>query len=136
MPYTTQNAKNDLFTYLAISEQQVQYINDTNNRGMVLTLPSGTKVVLFLYPLVHKLDNTKNYFDTRDSGAYERGVSWNYALTNKLKYFCLGVNASVDKYQDYVFSLECSEATIEQISGTKDGKRSGPGNQIITGQTD
>ena len=131
MPYTTQNAKNDLFAYLAISEQQVQYINDTNNRGMVLTLPSGTKVVLFLYPLVHKLDNTKNYFDTRESGAYERGVSWNYALTNKLKYFCLGVNASVDKYQDYVFSLECSEATIEQISGTKDGKRSGPGNQII-----
>ena len=131
MAYTTQNARTALFNYLAVDEKQVKYIPDTNNRGMVLTLPSGAEVAIFLYPLVHKLDNTKNYFDTRDSGAYERGVAWNYALSNKLKYFCLGINDSVEKYNGYVFSLECAESTIEQLSGTKDGKRSGPGNQII-----
>ena len=64
--------------------------------------------------------NTKNYFDTRDSGAYERGVAWKYALQNGMKYFCFGVNNQVDKFSDYVFSLECDEAFVEQISGTKD----------------
>ena len=94
-------------------------------------MKSGEKVVIFVYPLVHKQDNTKNYFDTRDSGAYERGVAWNYAIANNLKYFCLGINDSVDKYVDYVFSLECNEHVIETLSGTKGGSRNGPGNQII-----
>ena len=131
MAYTTQNARAALYRYLGISEEKVKYIPETNNRGFVLQLPSGIEVVIFLYPLVHKLDNTKNYFDTRDSGAYERGVAWNYALKEGYKYFCLGVNDSVEKYEDYVFSLECTEANIAQLSGTKDGKRAGPGNQII-----
>jgi len=131
MAYTTQNARTALFRYLGIKEDQINYIADTNNRGFVFQLPSGMDVVIFIYPLVHKLDNTKNYFDTRDSGAYERGVAWNYALNNSLKYFCLGVNDDVDKYSDYIFSLECAESAIAELSGTKDGKRSGPGNQII-----
>lgn len=80
---------------------------------------------------MHKQDNTKNYFDTRDSGAYERGVTWKFAQKEGLKYFCLGVNSQVDKFQDYIFSLECDEKIIEKISGTKDGYRNGPGNQII-----
>ena len=87
--------------------------------------------MFFKHALVHKQDNTKNYFDTRDSGAYERGVTWKFAQKEGLKYFCLGVNSQVDKFQDYIFSLECDEKIIEKISGTKDGYRNGPGNQII-----
>ena len=87
--------------------------------------------MFFRHALVHKQDNTKNYFDTRDSGAYERGVTWKFAQKEGLKYFCLGVNSQVDKFQDYIFSLECDEKIIEKISGTKDGYRNGPGNQII-----
>ncbi|MDE6233701.1 MAG: AAA family ATPase [Lachnospiraceae bacterium] len=48
-----------------------------------------------------------------------------------MKYFCFGVNNQVDKFNDYVFSLECNETIIEKISGTKNGSRNGPGNQII-----
>lgn len=131
MAYTTQQAVDTLNGYLNITDDRKEYIEDTKNRGFVLTLDSGEKVVIFVYPLVHKQDNTKNYFDTRDSGAYERGVAWNYALRNGMKYFCFGVNNQVDKFNDYVFSLECNEVIIEKISGTKDGSRNGPGNQII-----
>lgn len=94
-------------------------------------MPNGEKATVFVYPLVHKQDNTKNYFDTRDSGAYERGVTWNYAIANGMKYFCIGVNDTVNKYNDYSFSLECNESDIEKISGTLNGSRNGPGNQII-----
>lgn len=131
MAYTTQQAVDTLNGYLGISEERKEYIEDTKNRGFVLTLDSGEKIVIFIYPLVHKQDNTKNYFDTRDSGAYERGVSWKYALKHGMKYFCFGVNNQVDKFNDYVFSLECNETIIEKISGTKNGSRNGPGNQII-----
>lgn len=131
MAYTTQQAVDTLNGYLGISEERKEYIGDTKNRGFVLTLDSGEKIVIFIYPLVHKQDNTKNYFDTRDSGAYERGVTWKYALKHGMKYFCFGVNNQVDKFNDYVFSLECNETIIEKISGTKNGSRNGPGNQII-----
>lgn len=131
MAYTTQQAISALDRYLNIQENQKEYIEDTKKRGFLLTLENGEKVVVFVYPLVHKQDNTKNYFDTRDSGAYERGVAWKYALNKGYKYFCFGVNDQVDKYKDYVFSLECNEAIVEKISGTKDGSRNGPGNQII-----
>lgn len=131
MAYTTQQAVDTLNGYLGISEERKEYIEDTKNRGFVLTLDSEEKIVIFVYPLVHKQDNTKNYFDTRDSGAYERGVAWKYALKNGMKYFCVGVNNQVDKFNDYVFSLECNETIIEKISGTKNGSRNGPGNQII-----
>lgn len=131
MAYTTQQAVSALDGYLGIHEDSKEYIENTKNRGFVLTVASGEKVVIFVYPLVHKQDNTKNYFDTRDSGAYERGVAWKYALQHDLKYFCFGVNNEVEKFNDYVFSLECNEAIIEKISGTKDGVRNGKGNQII-----
>lgn len=131
MAYTTNQAIAALNGYLGISDSQKELIENTKERGFVLTLVSGEKVVIFVYPLVHKQDNTKNYFDTRDSGAYERGVTWNYAITHQMKYFCIGINDSVDKYIDYAFSLECSEKVIEKISGTSNGVRNGPGNQII-----
>ena len=131
MAYTTNQALTALNSYLGITDQDKEIIPETKNRGFVYTLNSGEKVVIFVYPLVHKQDNTKNYFDTRDSGAYERGVAWNYAIANNLKYFCLGINDSVDKFADYAFSLECNEHVIETISGTRNGSRNGPGNQII-----
>lgn len=131
MAYTTQQAIETLNKYLGIDDSRKKYIDETKNRGFELTLENGENVVVFVYPLVHKQDNTKNYFDTRDSGAYERGVAWKYAQNNGLKYFCFGVNDQVDKFTDYVFSLECNESVIEKISGTKDGSRNGPGNQII-----
>lgn len=131
MAYTTKQAIETLDGYLSINESDKEYIEDTKERGFVFKLPTGERIVIFVYPLVHKQDNTKNYFDTRDSGAYERGVTWKFAQKEGLKYFCLGVNSQVDKFQDYIFSLECDEKIIEKISGTKDGYRNGPGNQII-----
>lgn len=131
MAYTTQQAIETLNGYLSINETDKEYIDDTKKRGFILELSSGERIVIFVYPLVHKQDNTKNYFDTRDSGAYERGVAWKYAQKEGLKYFCLGVNDQVDKFEDYIFSLECDEKEVEKISGTKDGNRNGPGNQII-----
>lgn len=131
MAYTTNQAIETLNGYLGINDGEKEIIENTKNRGFVFSLPNGEKAVIFVYPLVHKQDNTKNYFDTRDSGAYERGVTWNYAIDNDLKYFCIGVNDTVDKYDGYSFSLECNESDIEKISGTINGSRNGPGNQII-----
>lgn len=129
--YTTKQAVNTLDSYLKLDQGAKKVIDNTKERGFVFRLNSGEKVVIFVYPLVHKQDNTKNYFDTRDSGAYERGVTWGYAINHEFKYFCLGVNIQVEKYKNYVFSLECDEKIIEKISGTKEGNRNGPGNQII-----
>ena len=131
MAYTTNQAIETLNGYLGINNGEKEIIENTKNRGFVFSLPNGEKAVIFVYPLVHKQDNTKNYFDTRDSGAYERGVTWNYAIDNNLKYFWIGVNDTVDKYDGYAFSLECNESDIEKISGTINGSRNGPGNQII-----
>ena len=131
MAYTTNQALETLNRYLGITDDEKQIIENTKGRGFVFALPNGEKATVFVYPLVHKQDNTKNYFDTRDSGAYERGVTWNYAIANGMKYFCIGVNDTVNKYNDYSFSLECNESYIEKISGTLNGSRNGPGNQII-----
>ncbi|MCD8103952.1 MAG: AAA family ATPase [Lachnospiraceae bacterium] len=131
MAYTTNDAINTLNNYLGISEDEKQIIDETKNRGYILITESGEPVVIFTYPLVHKQDGSKNYFDSRDSGAKERQNAWKYALNHGMKYFCFGVNSEVDKYVDYVFSLECDERAVEILSGTKDGERNGPGNQII-----
>ncbi len=133
--YTANDACLTIERYLNTEEGLIKkdIIPETKNRGIVLTLPNNEKVVVFIYPLVHKQDDTKNYFDTRDSGPHERAKTWNYALTRGLKYFCLGVNDQVPKYQEYVFSLECTEREIERLSGTESGDRSTytSGNQII-----
>ena len=131
MAYVTSQAIATFKQYSSGIFSEYQTIDGTKERGLLLTLNTGEKVVVFIYPLVHKQDNTKNYFDTRDSGAYERAVTWNYALTHNYKYFCFGINDSVDKYVNYVFSLECEEKKIQELSGTVNGQRSGAGNQII-----
>lgn len=131
MGYSANQAMETLNRYLNITEENKEYIDKTKKRGFLITLDSNEKIVIFLYPIVHKKDDTKNYFDTRDSGALERSIAWKFAIDNKLKYFCIGVNDQVDKYKDFIFSLECDEKTIARISGTKDGVRNGSGNQII-----
>ena len=136
MPYTASNANTTLDEYLGVGQRDdvsKRIIQGTKNRGFVLTLPNGEEAVIFTYPIVHKQDNTKNYFDTRDSGPHERATAWNYAIQNHHKYFCLGVHDHVDKYVDYVFSLECNERDIEKLSGTEGGDRSttASGTQII-----
>ncbi len=135
MAYKANQACSTFDRYLQIANlgMNKRIIENTKDRGFVLTLPNEEDVVIFIYPLVHKRDNTKNYFDTRDSGPYERALTWNYALKHKYKYFCLGVNDQVDKYKNYIFSLECNEKIIEILSGTEGGNRSTveSGNQII-----
>lgn len=136
MAYTANNACVTLDSYLGVASRNdvtKSIIPGTKERGFLLTLPNEERIVIFTYPIVHKQDDTKNYFDTRDSGPHERAVAWNYALQRHLKYFCLGVNDQVEKYIDYIFSLECNERDIETLSGTEGGDRSAisSGNQII-----
>ena len=132
MPYTTREAIATLSTYLGINlGVSVRSIDQTSNRGYEIRLPSGERCVIFVYPISHKQDDSKNFFDTRDSGARERGVAWNYAQTHNLKYFCLAVHDQVDKYKDYIFSLECDEHRITEVSGTLNGSRNGRGTQVV-----
>lgn len=132
MPYTTREAIVTLSTYLGINlGVSVKSIDQTSNRGYEIRLPSGERCVIFVYPISHKQDDSKNFFDTRDSGARERGVAWNYAQTHNLKYFCLAVHDQVDKYKDYIFSLECDEHRITEVSGTLNGSRNGRGTQVV-----
>ena len=102
MAYTTNQALETLNRYLGITDDEKQIIENTKRRGFVFSLPNGEKAAVFVYPLVHKQDNTKNYFDTRDSGAYERGVTWNYAITNNMKYFCI-VQKFLNKWTIFLF---------------------------------
>lgn len=137
MGYSAKDADVVLRNYLSGICTNITIIPQTKNRGLEVELNTGEKIVVFVYPLVHKQDGTKNYFDTRDSGAYERMLAWNYAIENNMKYFCLGVNDSVSKYVDYVFSLECEERIVQDISGTLNGQRRAgeKGNQIIIPNT-
>ena len=125
MPYTTRAATRTLFGYLELNETEVEFIPDTSNRAFIYHLPNGDSCVIFIYPISRKVDNTKNFFDTRDSGARERGVAWNYALENRLKYFCTAVHDQFERYVDYAFSLECNEQRIAQVAGTVGGRRTG-----------
>mgnify|MGYP002678143302 CR=1 FL=1 len=131
MPYTTNDARKTLLGYLRLNENQVQYIDDTDKRGFIYTLKNGEKCVIFLYPISRKSDNSKNFFDTRDSGPFERGKAWEFANFNHLKYFCLAVHDQVDKYKDYIFSLECDEKRVAEVAGTINGRRADSGTQVV-----
>ena len=109
----------------------MEFIPETSNRAFIFNLPNEDRCVIFIYPISRKVDNTKNFFDTRDSGARERGVAWNYALENGLKYFCIAVHDQFERYTDYAFSLECNEQRIAQVAGTVDGRRNGSGTQVV-----
>lgn len=129
--YTYRDATVTLFGYLGIDADTVKFIPDTSDRGFLYDLPDGQKCVIYIYPISHKNDDSKNFFDTRDSGAREREVAWNYAGEHGLKYFCLAVHDQVNRYKDYIFSLECDEKIIEKVSGTVNGERAGKGTQVV-----
>ena len=130
MAYTAKDAVQTFLSYINLKEEDISFIPETSNRGLLLDV-KGEKVAIFVYPISHKADDSKNFFDTRDSGARERGVAWRYALEQKLKYFCIAVHNQVDRYKDYIFSLESNEAIVATVSGTLDGKRNGAGTQIV-----
>lgn len=131
MVYSAKNAKDTFLEYISVESEKIKYIDDTNDRGLELNLPNGEGCVIFLYPISHKADDSKNFFDTRDSGARERNFAWDYALKHGLKYFCFAVNNQVGRYQDFIFSLECNESVISEVSGTLNGKRNGSGTQVV-----
>ena len=131
MAYSAKDAMNTFLSYIGAKEEELEFIEETNKRGMLLTLLNEEKCVVFLYPISHKADDSKNFFDTRDSGAKERGKAWDYAIQNNLKYFCFAVHDEVERYKDYIFSLECDEKIISSVSGTINGKRSGSGTQVV-----
>ena len=115
MAYTASDATKTLFNYLNINEEKIQFIENTKKRGFILKY-NDEDIVIFVYPISSKIDGTKNFFDTRDSGPTERKNTWLYATTHNMKYFCLAVNDRVEKYKNYIFSLECPEKTISNIS--------------------
>lgn len=131
VPYTAKEAMKVMLEYLNSINATYEFIENTKNRGLIIHIDNMQRIVIFVSPLVHKADGTKNYFDTRDSSPDARELAWNYAKENDYKYFCIGINDSVAKYENYFFSLEADEKYIEKISGTIDGIRVGKGNQII-----
>lgn len=115
MAYTYKNAIKTIYNYLKIDSSKVTEIKNTNGRGIEYEF-AGTKTVIFIYPISCKQGNRQNFFDTRDSGAKERAITWKYAKSNNLKYFCLGVNEDQERYKDYILSLESDEDSISSIS--------------------
>lgn len=130
MAYTKTDAKRTLYGYMGLEPEKIVYVENTDQRGFILD-HAGEKCVIFIYPISHKADDTKNFFDTRDSGALERGTAWNYAIQNNLKYFCFAVHDQVPRYNNYIFSLECNEKVIAEVAGTVNGIRAGSGTQVV-----
>ena len=114
MAYTYQKALQTVFEYLEIDENDVCYIPNTNNRGFEYMV-NDEKCVIFVSPIGCKKDNKQNWVDMRDSGKNERIITWNYALDNNYKYFCLCVNSEQDRYKDYFFSIENTEDMISDV---------------------
>lgn len=129
MAYTYREAIKTAYKYLNIEESKVKVIDNTNGRGIVYEF-DGIQTVIFIYPISCKQNNKQNFFDTRDSGAKERGVAWEYAKENKLRYFCLGFNEEQDRYKDYVLSLESDENSISNISFRKAFDSEATGTQV------
>ncbi|WP_281518341.1 HTH-like domain-containing protein [Thomasclavelia cocleata] len=129
MPYTYKQAIATVYEYLEVNKDEIEVIEDTNDRGFVCNF-DGEKCVIFVYPISCKKNNKQNFFDTRDSGFDERKITWKYACENGLKYFCLGVNSEQDRYKEYVFSLESPEEQISNVSFRKSNSSSGTGTQI------
>lgn len=124
------DAVQTFLNYINLKKENIEFIPETSNRGLILD-EDDEKVVIFVYPISHEANDSKNFFDTRDSGAREHRVAWEYALAKDLKYFCVAVHDEVDRYKDYIFSLESNESIITTLSGTLGGKRNGLGTQVV-----
>lgn len=131
MAYTSRKAVEVIEGYFNEINASYELIDNSKKRGFLVEIDDASKIVIFVSPLVHKVDGTKNYFDTRDSAPDARELVWNYAQKNNYKFFHLGINDEVPKYKDYIFSLEADEDYVQKFSGTEHGERVGPGNQVI-----
>lgn len=131
MAYTSRKAVEVIEGYFNEINASYELIDNSKKRGFLVQIDDASKIVIFVSPLVHKVDGTKNYFDTRDSAPDARELVWNYAQKNNYKFFHLGINDEVPKYKDYIFSLEADEDYVQKFSGTEHGERVGPGNQVI-----
>ena len=127
--YTYRDAIKTAYKYLHIDENKVTTIEGTNKRGIEYIF-GNVPTVIFIYPISCKQDNKQNFFDTRDSGARERHIAWEYAQEKGLKYFCLGFNEEQDRYKDYVLSLESDENSISNISFRKSMTSNNTGTQV------
>lgn len=135
MAYTSSDAIKTFFDYLGITKNNVYVIPDTKNRGIVYKNKNGEDCVIFISPISYSSYNDKGFFDTRDSGPKERITTWNYAVQKNLKYFNVAVQGIVEKYKNYIFSLECNEDRIQLVSGSSNvERRATNGTQIVIGR--
>lgn len=131
-PYRAADAVSTFKSYIDPFDFRISTIEDTKDRGLLLQ-KDEFKCVVYIHPISYSTQRTsiKYFIDTRDSGVRERFNARRYAQTHDIKYFLIAVNDQVDKYKDYVLSLESDENTIVEISGTRDGLRYGSGNQAV-----
>lgn len=115
MAYNYKKAIKKILEYLKLNEENINIIENTNERGFEFKYNDET-IVIFVYPISCKQHARQSFFDTRDSGRKERIITWEYAKKNGFKYFCLAVNDEQEKYKKYIFSLESDEASISRVS--------------------
>lgn len=128
MAYNYRNALDAIFEYLNVQKEEVYFIEDTNDRGFVMS--NGIEdCVIFVSPIGCKQNNKQNWIDTRDSGVKERKKAWQYSIEHNLKFFFLCVNSEQERYKDYIFSLENTDESISGISYRKKDQTSGTGTQ-------
>lgn len=128
MAYNYKNALDAIFDYLNVQKEEVHFIEDTNNRGFVMS--NGIEdCVIFVSPIGCKQNNKQNWIDTRDSGVKERKKAWQYSIEHNLKFFFLCVNSEQERYKGYIFSLENTDESISGISYRKKDQTSGTGTQ-------
>lgn len=129
MAYTIKQARPVLLGYLGLTEETANFIPDTDNWG-ILFEKNSQKYVIFIMPLGENTSSPKIYFDIRDSGAEKFVAAWKYAEQNNLKFFCLGVKDEIEKYKNYIISVEADIYTVLKVSGLEYGRRSGAGTQL------
>lgn len=50
MAYSARDAKNTFLKYINKNENNIQFIEETSNRGLILNLPTGEECVVFSIP--------------------------------------------------------------------------------------
>lgn len=129
MAYTIKQARPVLLNYLGLTEENANYIENTDNWGIKYE-KNDLKCVIFMMPLGENNKYPKVYFDVRDSGAEKFVAAWEYAESNDLKFFCLGVKDENETYKNSVISVEADIKTVLKVSGLENGRRSGSGTQL------
>ena len=119
MAYTAKQAINTFFQYLGIDENNVEFIDGTDKRGILYE-----DVVIFIYPIGCKVKDgnvKQSWIDTRDSGVNQRKNAWKYSVDNNRKYFCMAVNDEREIYNDIILVLESSEDYISKVTHRDEG---------------